>query len=149
MRKLLLALAVAAAAVTLGPTPPVAAAGPAACTGTIVITGLAFNPASIAAGGTSTATLAAANCTSRRQQVTATWVGRFANASSGPAIPQGCPALDPLNTPLDFPPGGALTRSVTYLVFKDCTAAVLHLTVTIANGVQVLATRSADLQITH
>jgi hypothetical protein len=147
MRRLLTTLAVLVATVVLSPAAVARAAAPA-CAGTISITGLAFNPPSIAAGGTSTATLAAKNCTTQRQQVTSTWVGRFASPA-GPGIPPGCPAIDPLPLPLDFPPGGSLTRSVSYFVFQGCTATVLHLTVTVTKSGQVLATRSADLQITH
>jgi hypothetical protein len=150
MRRLLTGVAVLAGALALTPS-GVAQADPTPvpCTGTISITSLAFVPPSIAAGSSSTATLAARNCTAQRQQVAATWVGRFVGSPSGPAIPPGCPAIDPLQTPLDFPPGASLTRSVTYLVFKGCTASALHLTVTITKAGQVLATRSADLEISH
>lgn len=151
MRRLLTALVALAATAVPGLAGAAHASSPPPllCTGTISITSLAFNPPSITAGGSSTATLAARNCTTQRQQVTATWIGRFADPPAGTAIPPGCPAIDPLPTPLDFPPGGSLSKSVTYLVFTGCTATVLHLTVTVTKAGQVLATRSADLQITH
>lgn len=153
----LAALAALAATVALAPTavayakPAQPAAPLAACAGTISITSLTFDPPNVAAGvtSTSTATLVARNCTFQRQQVTATWLGRFADPATGPAIPPGCPGIDPLPLPMDFPARGSLSRSVTYLVFATCTATVLHLTVTISKGGQVLATRSADLQITR
>jgi hypothetical protein len=126
------------------------AAGPSLCTtvATIEITGLSFSPPSIPAGNSSTAKLAAHNCTAQDRPTTATWQGRFASPT-GTGIPAGCPAIDPLPMSIDFPPYGSVSRAVTYFVFAGCTATVLHLTVTISAGGQILATRSADLAITH
>jgi hypothetical protein len=126
------ALTVAAALIISGGSnASAAAAGPAACTSTIRITSLRFNPLAVSPGQSSTATLHARNCTSQTQQTTTIWFGQF--IGSGVGIPAGCAAIDPLPGPTTFTPHGTITLSSTYLVFASCTSTSLQITVQI-NG---------------
>jgi hypothetical protein len=117
---------------------------PASCSGVIQITQLAFTPRAVTPGGTSTAKLAARNCTGTSQQTTAVWLGTF---GSGGGIPPGCPAIDPLPEPAAFAPHGQFRSSVSYLVPSGCTSSQLQVTVEIEQGGTVLAARTADLTI--
>jgi hypothetical protein len=129
-----------------GAGPTLAAPAPSACVGTVQIDSLTFSPPVGTRGQVATATAAMRNCTGRSQQTTATWLGRF--RGSGPGIPAGCPALDPLAQPTTFPPHGRLNGSVGYLVFAGCTATELQVTLRIsAAGGTVLAERTATLPI--
>jgi hypothetical protein len=118
---------------------------PASCSGVIQITQLAFTPRAVTPGGTSTAKLAARNCTGTSQQTTAIWFGTF--SSGGGGIPPGCPAIDPLPEPTAFAPHGQFRSSVSYLVPSGCTSSQLQVTVEIEQGGTVLAARTADLTI--
>lgn len=141
-----LCVVVALSSVTIGGLPAHADSPGPVCTTIIRIDNLAFNPATVTPGHSSTATLAAQNCTAQSRQVTATWLGRFTKGT-GTGIPAGCPAIDPLPLPMTFPPFGRLTSAVTYLVPASCTATNLHLTVQISGPTGVLASRNADLTI--
>lgn len=136
----------AALTIAGGSSASAAPAGPAACTGTVRITSLAFAPSTVPPGQSSTATLHARNCTSQTQQTTTTWFGQF--IGSGVGIPTGCAAIDPLPRPATFTPHGTVTLSTTYLVFASCTATSLRLTVQITgSGGVLLATASTSLAI--
>lgn len=117
----------------------------ASCTGIVQITHLDFTPSSVSPGSTATADLNVRNCTSSRQATTATWFGRF--IGTGPGIPTGCPALDPLPRPATLDPYGRFHSSVGYLTPVSCTAVRLHITVQIQQGGAVLAQKTADLTI--
>jgi len=118
------------------------------CTATVHIASLAFTPASVTPGQSSTATLKAHNCTGHAQQTTTYWYGRFVGPSAG--IPAGCPAVDPLPRPAAFRAHQTITLSTTYRVFPSCTATSFQLTVRIVGpGGKVLATRNATLAIRH
>ena len=121
---------------------------PAACGGTTVvqITSLAFAPPAVAPGGSSTATLKAQNCTQQPLSTSVVWTGRF-TTSTGIGFPAGCPVIDPLSRPGNFPAGGTITQSTGYLVPASCTAADLLLTVRITSGGTTLATGNASLAI--
>src|SRR5437762_514154 len=82
---------------------------------TVQITSLAFAPATVAPGHSSVARLQARNCTRHSQQTATYWFGRF--TGSGPGIPPGCPAIDPLPRPATFAPHGTVTLQSTYPVF--------------------------------
>ena len=128
--------------------PGVAAASQSApsCSSVVRITHLAFNPAAVTPGETSTASLTAVNCTGTAQQTTATWFGSFLGAGTG--IPPGCPAIDPLPPqPADFTPYGTYKSSVGYLVPASCTADELAVTVQLAQDGTVIATKTTDLAI--
>jgi hypothetical protein len=120
----------------------------APCTGTVQITSLAFAPATVAPGQSSTATLVAQNCTDQTQATSTVWFGRFLS-SSGAAFPPGCPAIDPVALPATFPPGGQASRSLSYLALASCTATDLQLTVRITSSTDgsTLAEQTADLAI--
>lgn len=142
---LVAALVLVPLAVAAGPVGVAAASGPAShasasCSGVIQITKLAFNPPAVTAGGSSTANLAARNCTGTSQQTTAVWTGSFGGAS-------GCPAIDPVAQEASFAPHGQFKSSVGYLVPVGCTASQLQVTVEIEQGGTVLATATADLTI--
>ena len=136
--------ALAAAPATLAAA-SVAASHAPTCSGVIQITRLAFAPPAVTPGGTSTANLAARNCTGTSQQTTAVWLGRFVGPAAG--IPPGCPAIDPLPLSASFAPHAQLRSSVGYLVPSGCTATQLQVTVEIEQGGTVLAERTADLGI--
>jgi len=135
---------IASATATAAPVPAV----PRACavsSQTIQITGLVFQPPTVAPGQTSQATVSAVNCTAVSQQASAEWLGRF--VGSAPGIPAGCPVLDPLLQPMNFPPRGRLTGTVGYLVPGSCTATGLVVTVEILQNGTVVTQRSAQLTI--
>jgi hypothetical protein len=144
--------AVAAAAVVSAGSPVTAATPdattppPTTCSTVVKVNGLAFDPPSVPAGGTSTATLTATDCTGLPQTVTETWQGRFTSGSST-GIPAGCPAVDPLPRSVTFAPYQRVATSTGYLVFAGCTADRFHLTVTISQGGVQLTTATADLLI--
>ena len=149
--RLAASLVLAAGLVTAGATSasaaiPAASNRPAACTGTAQITSFVFVPPSVPAGGSSTATLSARNCTRQTVQTTTTWFGRFLGPTVG--IPTGCPAIDPLPRPLKFPPRASVSVATTYLTFPSCTATALQITVRITDSTgTLLATATATLII--
>lgn len=144
------AVATAAAVSAGGPAaaaaPPTTGAPCASAATVIRIDGLAFDPPSVPAGGTSTATLTATNCTGLDRTVSETWAGRFLSGSST-GYPAGCPAIDPLPRSVTFAPHEQVATSTGYLVFPGCTADRLRLTVTVSQGGVPLASRTADLLI--
>jgi hypothetical protein len=132
----------------LGGGMAIAAAPAQACavTSVIEITHFAFNPPAIPPGQSATATLTAQNCTNQAQQTSEIWSGRFTGPSGG--IPPGCPAIDPISIGVNFPPHGAVSKSVTYAVPLSCTATQLIVTANIDgdNGM-LLAHGTAVLEI--
>jgi hypothetical protein len=112
-----------------------------ACSETIEITHLAFKPASIAPGGTSTAHLTARNCTGGSVHASSTWIGSFTGDTNG------CPVIDPLSQSADFSPHGTVRSKVGYEVPSGCAATGLQLTVKISAGGTLLAQKTADLVI--
>jgi cellulase/cellobiase CelA1 len=154
MRKLLV-LAVltlfTAVGLTGGAVASAAGAGsatPAACTGTVQITGMVFSPPSVTAGQGSTVTLTTQNCTSQTQTTSETWFGQF--LGSGAGIPAGCPAIDPIALPATYGPNETRTRTFAFSTFASCTAAMLRASVRITNSADgsLLATQTADLLLT-
>lgn len=111
----------------------------------IQIEALVFQPPAVAPGQLSQATMSAVNCTAQSQQAGVEWLGRF--VGSTPGIPPGCPAIDPLYLPLNFPSDGRLTSSVGYLVTRPCTASALVVTAKILQNGTTVAQRSAQLTI--
>src|SRR5690242_20312596 len=148
--KSLAAIPIVAAGLLVGPGQAGAAAPvrPAACSGTTIvqITSLTFAPPAVAPGGSSTATLKAQNCTQQALSTSVTWTAKFAS-STGTGLPAGCPVIDPLSRPGNFPAGGTLTQSTGYLVPAACTATALKLTVRIVAAGTTLATGNASLLI--
>jgi len=144
------AITFAAAGLLVGAGQVAAAAPvrPAACGGTTIvqITSLAFAPPAVAPGGSSTATLKARNCSQQALSTSVIWTAKFAN-STGTGVPAGCPIIDPLSRPGNFPPGGTITQSTGYLVPASCTATALKLTVRIVSAGTTLATGNASLVI--
>ncbi len=136
-------VAFGSAAAQAAPVTPDACSTPAV----IQITSLGFAPASVTPGHSSTATLAARNCTATTQKTTITWTGQFISSStSGPV---GCPVIDPLARPTTFAPDASITQSTTYSVLASCTATGLQVTVKITSTTgTLLATRTATLIIT-
>jgi hypothetical protein len=144
------AVAALCAAASIVVSAPAALAAPAAtaCTGTVQITSLTFNPTHVAPGQSATATVVARNCTDQPLQASVLFLARFVGPSTG--IPAGCPVIDPLPPrQVSFAAGGRYRTSVGYLVFAGCTATSLAVTArfTDASGA-VLATRTASLPIT-
>ncbi|MFG1806758.1 hypothetical protein [Streptomyces sp. NPDC049040] len=141
------ALAAGTAVSAAGPAAAAAPSTPCATAASVVrIDGLAFDPPSVAPGGTSAATLTATNCTGRALTLGTTWSGRFlSDTSSG--IPAGCPAVDPLPRPVTFAPHERVSVTTGYLVLAGCTADRLRLTVTLSRDGVALAGRTADLLI--
>jgi hypothetical protein len=111
----------------------------------IAVKSFTFHPASVRAGGTSTATLIAVNCTARTRVTTENWFGRFSRPGGG--FPKGCPVLDPLPVPARFAPHGTVTRHVTYLALRPCNATRLTITVDIDGNGKLLAKGTAILKI--
>ncbi|MEE4542376.1 hypothetical protein V2S66_10430 [Streptomyces sp. V4-01] len=126
-----------------GATPP-----PTTCSGVVRIDALAFAPAEIAAGQSSTATLVATNCTGQPQNVSETWAASWVSASTT-GIPAGCPVIDPLSRQATFAPHARAAASTGYLVFAGCTADALRLTVTVSQSGVLLGRASATLLIDH
>ncbi len=123
-----------------------AAASATACSGTVRITAFAFQPAEVAPGGSSPATLTAKNCTGTSRTVSETWYGRF--SAPTPGIPAGCPVLDPFLRPVVLAPHAKVATTTTYSVPTGCTATQLAVTVTVTDQTgAVLAQQTADLRI--
>ncbi len=112
----------------------------------IEIAHFAFNPPVVSPGQSSTATLAALNCTDQSQQATEIWSGRFVGPS--PGTPPGCPVIDPVAFAVTFPPNGTVSTDVTYSVPSSCTATQLIVTADIYGKDGVLfAHGTATLEI--
>jgi len=139
-------VASATASAAPAPSAPAVTSTCAVSSQPIQITGLAFQPPVVAAGQTSQATLSAVNCTDVAQQASAEWLGRFIGSAP---VPPGCPVIDPILLPLNFPPHGQLTSSVGYLVPFSCTATALVVTVEILQNGKVVTQASATLRIVH
>ncbi|CAG7656022.1 hypothetical protein [Actinacidiphila bryophytorum] len=147
------AACLAAAAVSAGSAtaaapadPPTSGAPCATAAGGVRLDGLAFDPPSVPAGGTSTASLTATNCSDHDVTVRETWAARFLSGSST-GVPAGCPVIDPLPRSVTFGPHERVVTSTAYLVFADCTADLLRLTVTVSQDGVPPASRTADLLI--
>lgn len=125
---------------------PQATPVPGTCSGVVRVGTLTFDPAQVARGGMSGATVKTTNCTGQSQAVTETWTGRFTSAS-GTGIPQGCPALDPLPRQVTLAPYAQISTTTSYLAFSGCTADRLTVTVRVTQGAVLIAQRSADLII--
>lgn len=123
-----------------------AAVTPAACTGTVQIVSLTFNPPSVPAGQSSAAQLVAQNCTAQSIAGSVTWTAQLIGPGGG--IPAGCAVFDPLYRTTTFDPGVLVTQSVGYSIFAQCTATALRVTARIggADG-STLATQSVDLTV--
>jgi hypothetical protein len=121
-------------------------AAPARCSGVIDITQLAFSPASVPAGGSSTVHLTSLNCTGATQRTELVWRGRFASSKSG--IPPGCPVIDPLAQGVVLKPHGSFRGQLTYTVPSSCTATELHVTAQISQAGGVVASKAAVLSVT-
>jgi hypothetical protein len=109
-----------------------AAPAPCSTASVIAIDGFAFNPATVARGQSSTATLAAHNCTAQTQVVSETWYGKY--IGSGTGVPTGCPVIDPFLRSVSFAPFAAVSTSTTYTTFTGCTASALQITVKLASS---------------
>jgi len=120
-------------------------ASPPPCPGIVHITRMAFQPATVFPGQSSTVHLAAVNCTDRAIDGSVTWLGRWIGPTTG--LPPGCPAIDPLPGAANFAPHGLFVGHVTYLVPSGCSAVGLQVTATISSGAAVLARHSATLRI--
>jgi hypothetical protein len=146
------ALLTASASLALAAGTASAAAGgatPAVCStsNVVVIDGFAFNPATVARGQSSTATLAAHNCTGQTQVVSETWYGKYLSAS-GTGLPSGCPIIDPLERSVTFGPHAAVSSSTTYSTFPTCTASALQVTVSLTGSTgAALGSATATLTI--
>jgi hypothetical protein len=139
----------ASLALAAGTASAASAATPAVCatSDVIVIDGFAFNPATVARGQSSAATLAAHNCTGQTQVVSETWYGKFLSAT-GTGLPAGCPVLDPFSKSVTFGPHAAVTSSTTYSTFPGCTASALRVTVSLtSSGGASLGSATATLTI--
>lgn len=153
MRSLLASAAAAVcAAGVLAITGPAAHAAPAdipACTGTISIMSLTFNPPQVAPGQSVTATATAQNCTNQPQQVSTGFFARFVGPT--PGIPAGCPAIDPLPPQrMTVAAGATFGWNTGYSVFAGCTATGLELTARIWDTAgNALATQIATVKITQ
>lgn len=141
------AAAVSAGVPATAAAPPTSAAPCATGAPVVRIDGLAFNPPSVTAGGTSAATLTATNCTGQSQTVSATWAGRFLSDDPSTGYPAGCPVVDPLAPSVAFAPYAQVATTTAYLVFPGCTADRFRLTVTLSQGGVLLDSRTAELLI--
>jgi cellulase/cellobiase CelA1 len=117
----------------------------ATCTGTVQITSFGFNPPAINAGQSSTATLVAQNCTGQPISAVVIWGARYTGPGTG--IPPGCPAIDPVGTPLNLAANGQATARLTYLTFASCTATGLSVTANVSGNGGTLASQTATLTI--
>lgn len=91
---------------------------------------LDFSPVAVAPGRLSTATLVLRNCTGQTVTGSTTWIPRL--TWSGPDLPPGCPALDPVAFPSSIAPGA--TATVTLQLgdpVASCPATGLLLTVNV------------------
>jgi hypothetical protein len=148
MRKLLMAIAVISPIGLLaatGATPAAAqmrtSTAVSGCAGVVEITHLAFKPAAVAPGSSSTAHMTARNCTGESQSTTSTWKGTYKGDRTD------CPVIDPVSQPANFAPNGTVKSKVGYEVPSGCDANYLQVTVELTEGGTILAQKTADLRI--
>ena len=116
----------------------------AGCAATVQVTHLAFHPRSVEPGQTSTARLQAVNCSGTTQDVRVSWIAHWVAAGGGTG---GCPIIDPLSQAVQMPPHSVYRSSLSYLVPPQCGATTLELTVSLSKQAQVIAQRTAALDI--
>jgi len=127
---------------------PGASTGPCAGTAAVEISSMAFSPTTVTAGQSSTVTAVVRNCTNQAQSISSYWYGRYTSPPATDIAP-GCPAIDPLVTPLNLPAGGQVTVTKVWSTFASCTATKLTITYHVSSPDGVDAQRSADLTIGH
>lgn len=133
-------------AVAAGASPASPPASACSATQVIHVDGMAFQPAEVAPGGSSEATVALTNCTGVDQTVSGTWTGQWlSNTTSGPAA--GCPIIDPVAVGVDLAPYAQGSSGIGYTVPTGCQADVLRVTVTLRVGATQVGQDSADLVI--
>ncbi|MEU4333136.1 cellulose-binding domain-containing protein [Micromonospora lupini] len=139
------ALAVPAAAAQADPAGATVPAG--ACTGTVQIQSLTFNPPRVVPGQAVTATAVGQNCTAQQQQFSTAIYARF--VGSTPGIPTGCPALDPLpGWTVTVDPGATFSWHEGYFVRSGCTATGLEVTARVEDhATGTLLTQTATVPI--
>jgi Cellulose binding domain len=117
------------------------AAQAATCTGGVAVSQFAFNPPSVAPGGSSALTLVLSNCTSQTIQGSTDWYGTYTGS--------GCPVLDPVPYSYTIAPGGTYTLTNTYgdPGFSGCQPSALRINANVnVNGAGTVTTASATLQ---
>jgi hypothetical protein len=135
----------AAAVVTAGGT-AAADTPPAGCSSVVRVDGFAFDPPAVAPGGTSTATLAATNCTGSDLVLSELWSYHYVPDPWGPALPV-CATI----TLARAEPIGAYGHLDSAMPFSanpsPCASHVLEATVSLSVGSLRLGTYAADLQV--
>jgi hypothetical protein len=135
----------AAAVVTAGGT-AAADTPPAGCSSAVRVDGFAFDPPAVAPGGTSTATLAATNCTGSDLVLSELWSYHYVPDPWGPALPV-CATI----TLARAEPIGAYGHLDSAMPFSanpsPCASHVLEATVSLSVGSLRLGTYAADLQV--
>jgi hypothetical protein len=139
-----LSLAVVAGALVFGAALATNASA-ATCTGTVQVVSMTFNPPTVVAGQSSTATLKVQNCTNQQQVLNIQFYARFLGSSNG--IPPGCIVYDPLVRQLTVPASANASIAMGYSTFAGCTATGLQATATISLGGTTLGSQDAILNI--
>jgi hypothetical protein len=120
------------------------------CTGSIKVTSFTFEPSTVIAGATATATLVLQNCTSTAVSVQGIWAAHY-TAPGVNGVPPGCTAIDPLGQQANLPPNGTASQSLAYSTFAatlgQCAATGLDVTVNLSSGGTALGTATAHLTI--
>ena len=120
------------------------------CTGTIKVTSFTFEPSTVIAGASATATLVLQNCTSTAVSVQGIWAAHY-TAPGVNGVPPGCTAIDPLGQQANLPPNGTATQTLTYSTFaatlSQCAATGLDATVNLSSGGTAVGTATAHLTI--
>src|SRR5262249_41881587 len=120
------------------------------CTGTIQVTSFTFNPATVVAGGNSTATLVLQNCTSAAVSVQGIWAAHYTEPGVN-GVPPGCVAIDPLVQQSNIAANAPATQTLNFSTFAatlaQCAATGLDATVSLSSGGTALGTATAHLTI--
>jgi len=119
-----------------------------ACTGTVQVKSLAFDPATISAGDDAVAKLVAQNCTDQPIQVMVEYIARFTDADHlDSGIVPGCLVYDPYPLYLSLPAGGTATSTPHWSTYPGCPATGMRVTARVHASGGVISAGPADLVI--
>lgn len=112
------------------------------CSGTIALTQLAWNPATVVPGQTAILSATATNCTSQPVAASVEITYHILGSASPSGIPQGCVVEDPIFQQEEFAPNGSFATGGSYIVLDACTATGVVATATVFTPTGTVLTQS-------
>jgi hypothetical protein len=129
-------------------SPALATRSPAPrCGGHVRITSFGWQPSDVRPGDSATVAVTAQNCKHRELSASVEWIGQYAGIGTG--LPDGCPVIDPVSTPVTLPSKDSARAQLGFNILPGCSATGLTETVRLLSNGTVLATASATLTITQ